>query len=286
MTKNSLVPHIPKSLLRTPPKDFSCSGCSLGKSHATPFRRRDRTAAVGTHLPTDICFPLPVDSITGNRFFATFLDEGSRYLVVKCAPTKTEAANFIKQHITDVHTHTPHRIRHITSDNDLEYYSHDLCAFYAAHNIQTHPSTPHTLQENSLAEGVNRSIMDTARSTLLTSYLPVSLRDYAVYTATDTITHIPHTAHGKISHQFWFQSTPEVHTLLSFGTPGYADDPSPHTKLEPRAKLLQFIGRADYRHYFTFDTVSQRITRCRIADFLVYNSVNEPVCTSAPLIMP
>ena len=246
MAKNGLVPHMPKSLLRTPPKHFSCSGCAQGKSASAPFRRRQRTAAIGTHIHTDICGPLPSDSLQGNRYFITFLDEGSRYLTVQCAPTKSAAASLIKAHITNIHLHTPHRVRFVTSDNAPEYLSNDLRNFYAAHNILTQPTVPHSPQENSLAERVNRSIMETARSSLLTSDLPISLWEYAVLAATDAINHIPHTAHGQIPHHLWTSKVPNVQTLLPFGTTGYVHDPSPHDKLQPRARLLHYVGRIDY----------------------------------------
>ena len=270
MAKHHLVPNMPRSLLHSPPK-LSCSGCAIGKMKAAPFRRHPRSAPVGSHLHTDICGPFPCTSLDGNKYFSTFLDEGSRYLTVHCSPTKSAAASFIKTHIHHTHQHTPHVIRHITSDNAREYYSSDLKRLYAQLDISTHPSIPHTPQENSLAERINRTLLDATRASLLTSGLPHSLFDYALLNATDAYNHTPHTAHGSLPAALWLGTTPDVTTLLPFGTQGYVHDRSPHHKLEPRAILMYYLARQDYRHYFVFNPLKNTVHRCRAADFAEYH---------------
>lgn len=182
MTKLQLVDDLPPTLLRMPPP-FTCSGCAIGKKSAAPFRRATRQISIGTHLHTDICGPIPTPSLEDNKYFITFLDEGSRYQNIHCAPTKSEAAAFIKEHITITNHITPHPNEHFTSDNAKEFYSKSLTAVYDQHHIVTNPTIPHTPQENSLAERINRTIMNTARATLLSSNLPLELWDYAVLAA-------------------------------------------------------------------------------------------------------
>ena len=272
---------MPKSLVQPPPR-MSCSACAVGKTSAAPFRRRSRSAPIGSHLHTDICGPFPCTSQDGNRYFSTFLDEGSRYLTVHCSPTKSGAAAFIKTHILHTHTHTPHVIHDITSDNAREYYSSDLKQFYAQLNITAHPTIPHTPQENSLAERVNRTILDSTRSSLLTSGLPHTLFDYALINATDSYNHTPHSAHGSLPATLWTRTSPDVTTFLPFGTQGYVHDRSPHSKLGPRAILMHYLARQDCRHYFVFNPDKNTVHRCRISDFAEYHPTADPIRTYFP----
>ena len=102
--------------------------------------------------------------------------------------------------------------------------------------------------------------MNTARATLLSSDLPITLWEYAAMAAADTYNHTPHSAHGQLPIALWNNYTPEVHTLLPFGThcvpngnnawQGFVHDPALHHILHPRATLVHYIGRSDERHYF------------------------------------
>lgn len=62
---------------------------------------------------------------------------------------------FLKQH---------HTI--LTTDNAKEYTSQYFQRYLASKGIHFHPFTPHTPQENSLAERLNRTIMNSARDAL------------------------------------------------------------------------------------------------------------------------
>jgi len=285
MAKNGLVSNMPSTLLRTPPRDFICSGCAQGKMHAAPFRRKVRLAPIGSHLHTDVCGPMPHNSFSRNRFFITFLDEGSRFLTLIPIKSKADVGSTLSQHITDTLTHTPHRITQLTSDNAKEYHTHSLTSFYKQHNIHLHPTIPHTPQENSLAERVNRTIMNTTRTTLLSANLPLELWDYAAIAAADTYNHTPHAAHGQLPAALWHNIHPQVDSLLPFGTDGYIYDPSPHNKLQSRSKLVTYIGRCDYNHYFVYDRDSHKISRCRTRDFTIYDPLHDPICTTSPSSM-
>ena len=254
MAKHRLVPNLPRSLLRTPPH-LTCSGCAVGKTAAAPFRKHPHRDPIGSHLHSDIYGPLPVDSIHGNKYVATFLDQGSRYLHIFCAPSKSLAAAHTSTHVDHIHATTPHRIRHFTSDNAREYYTHDLTNFFADLHICTHPSVPHTPQENGLAERINRTLSNDARSCLLTSNLPASLWEYAFHSCVDTYNHTIHTATGRIPHSLWTGTTPEIHTLLPFGTAGHVHTRAPRNKLEPRAIFAHYVGRQDYYHYYVYDPI-------------------------------
>ena len=207
------------------------------------------------------------------------MDENNRYLHVHVSPNKNTAAAHIQRHISRIHTLTPIRITDITMENAKEYHTHSLQQFYHQEHITVHPTIPHTPQENALAERVNRSLLDTIRSLLLSSGLPETLWDYALHAAVDYHNHSPHSAHNKIPITMWNGTIPDVTTLLKFGQLGHIHNRHTNNKLRPRASLVHYIGRLDTTHYHTYDPQTNKIGRCRIKDFKTYDPNTDPVVT-------
>lgn len=164
-------------------------------------------------------------------------------------------------------------------DNAPEYFTKQLQSFYAQEHITTHPTIPYTPQENALAERVNRTLMETVRTLLHTSQLPLNLWEYALHAAVDHHNHSPHSAHGKPPITIWTGQIPDVTPFLPFGQYGYIHDRKPRTKLDTRAQLRQYIGRLDTHHYHIYNPQDQTITRCRKTDFHIYNPNTDPTIT-------
>ena len=165
-------------------------------------------------------------------------------------------------------------------DNAKEYFSAPLKHFYHTNHITTHPTIPHTPQENALAERVNRTLMETVRALLLSSSLPSTLWDYALLCAVEYHKHSPHTAHGKTPIGVWTNTTPDVSKFLPFGQYGYVHSRKPVHKLAPRAELFQYIGRIDDHHHHIYNPASHTVTGCRASDFKPYDPNIDPVNTS------
>ena len=64
-------------------KEDTCEPCQLGKQHRLPFPTSDhKTSRTLELLHMDVCGPLPVPSVSGHRYIATFLDDYSKLSVV------------------------------------------------------------------------------------------------------------------------------------------------------------------------------------------------------------
>jgi len=273
-----LVTGLPNTLKEPPPK-ITCTGCAVGKQVSAPFHSRPRIASLCSHIHTDICGPFRVESLDKNLYFATFIDEFSRYLHVHIAPRKNLAAAYIKDFISHIHHTTPYRITDITMDNGREYFSKDLQTFYNQNHVTTHPTTPYTPQENSIAERVNRTLLETVRSMLHSSKLPHHLWDYALRAATEHHNHAPHSAHGQTPISLWTNSIPDVSNFLPFGQYGFVYNRQPLTKLQPRATLMQYLGRYDANHCYVYDKSTCTVSRCRVHDFKLYDPHTDPTKT-------
>jgi len=208
-----------------------------------------------------VCGPITPNTPTQNRYFVTYLDEGSRYLTVKCTTTKSQAAKSLLQHIDYVHHHTP--------TVHAEYYTKN--------NINIRRTIPHSPQENSLSERINRTIMDTARATLNPSKLPHHLWDYAVMAAVDTYNHTPHKSTGQLPVTIYTTQEPNIQTLQAFGALGHVHQPQHLTKLQPRARIAQYIGRPTNTHYYVYYPDAHKVARCRATDFRLYSLQQDPV---------
>jgi len=77
----------------------------------------------------------------------------------------------------------------------------DICAQY------TMPGTP---QKNGASERCNRTLMDTVRSMLINSTLPVSLWMYALKTAMYLLNRVPSKAVPKTTFELWTNRTPGI----------------------------------------------------------------------------
>lgn len=60
-----------------------CKGCLQGKTHrkAMPKKRTSETSKVLELIHSDICGPMSVQSLNGSRYFITFIDDYSRYMI-------------------------------------------------------------------------------------------------------------------------------------------------------------------------------------------------------------
>lgn len=212
-----------------------------------------------------------------NRYFSTFLSEGSRYLVVHCSRSKSLAAAYTSSHITRIHADTPYRIQGFSTDNAREYYTSELRVIYHRQHINTTPIIPHQPQENALSERINRTLWNKARSNVLASGLPLSLWHYDIMAAVDVFNHTPHNATGQLPATFWYGKVLDVASLLPFGTQGFALNPATKTKLDPRAKSAYYNGRSDNRHYYIYNIHTNSVSRCRSDDFKQFSASSDPV---------
>ncbi|POM74618.1 Hypothetical protein PHPALM_8396 [Phytophthora palmivora] len=138
---------------------------------------------------TDICGPLPVNSITGCRYFVIFIDDFSRFMFTYPMKTRSQlyecyencrkkALNIFRHDIDTLEWHPcaieEHDIEVLQADNAKEYEKLGRVIFreYGTHAQFTNAYTP---QQNGVAERRMRTIMERVRALLLDGKLPKQL---------------------------------------------------------------------------------------------------------------
>jgi hypothetical protein len=79
-------------------ENFQCDVCVLGKAHKAPiYNPRPRVEKVGQMFHTDVCGPMSVLSINGNRWLCIVMDNVSRLSFLFFMKDKDDAATHMSK---------------------------------------------------------------------------------------------------------------------------------------------------------------------------------------------
>ncbi|CAL2232094.1 unnamed protein product [Prunus armeniaca] len=162
-----------------------CEGCVSGKHHREKF---DKEGAWRASCPlelvhTDLCGPMQNESIGGNRYFITFIDDFSRMCWVYFLRNKSNTFNVFKQFKAFVELQSGFSLKKLRSDRGGEYTSHEFQEFCASMGMERQLSIAYSPQQNGVAERRNRTICEMARSMMIEKGIPVIFWAEAVSTA-------------------------------------------------------------------------------------------------------
>lgn len=165
-----------------------CEGCVLGKMSRFPFGLgHEKASTPGQRIHSDVCEPLQIATPGGNRFFVTLKDDYSGWCATRLLKNKSEVAGVIQDVVAYVKNQTGKEVKIIRSDNGGEYLNNLLKDWLAENGIHHERSTPYTPQQNEVAERMNRTIMEAARSMLHWKKVPLELWGEAVMCATHVL---------------------------------------------------------------------------------------------------
>ncbi|KMQ89262.1 retrovirus-related pol polyprotein from transposon tnt 1-94 [Lasius niger] len=145
---------------------YDCNACNIGKSTKSACKKikGKQSNDVCELIHSDLCGPMPVKSLSGNRYFITFVDDFSRKTTVTCIKSKEEVPNCVKRYIARVEREKGKKVKRFRTDNGLEYCNKELTDFFKETCIKHERSNVETPQMNGIAERINRTLMDLVRS--------------------------------------------------------------------------------------------------------------------------
>ena len=153
-----------------------CEKCVEGKMSKKPFRSVGEIRSV-TKLQcihSDVCGPMPTQSIAGNKYFLTFIDDYSRYYKIYFMKNKSEVFN--KLNFKEFESITTNEcgcsIGTSRTDNGGEYLSKDFESYLKSKGINHELSAPYSPAQNGVAERFNRTLMESARAIMTQAELP------------------------------------------------------------------------------------------------------------------
>ncbi len=172
-----------------------------------------------------MCGKVGEKSIGGAEYFLTFTDDKSRYSWVYILKTKDQVFNCFLEWKALVEKATKLKVRKLRTDNGGEYTSTQFKNHLKAEGIRHELTIPKTPEQNGVAERLNRSLVEMARSMLLDAKLPKKFWAEAISTAVYLKNRSPTKALKITPYQAWHGTKPNVNHLRVFGSNAYAHIP-------------------------------------------------------------
>ncbi len=225
----------------------NCQNCAQGKQTRSPFLESTRRSTELLEIVhSDVCGPLQTDSIGGSRYFVTFIDDKSRMVVVYFLKNKNEVLPKFQEFVALAENHTGKTIKTIRSDNGGEYTSNEFERFCKTRGIIHETTVPYNPEQNGVAERMNRTLMESARSMLCQANLSPSLWAEAINTAAYLRNRCPTVAVKDMTpFECWFGRKPNVSSLRVFGCQVFVHVPdNKRRKLDSKSRICIFVGYA------------------------------------------
>ncbi|KAL5804478.1 hypothetical protein ACOSQ3_031278 [Xanthoceras sorbifolium] len=257
------------SLFKTIGHDnLQCETCVLSKHHRTVFppSNGNKRSMPFSLIHSDVWGPSNIVSISGMRWFVTFIDDCTRMTWIFLLKNKSDVCDVFQNFYHMILTQFHKKIQVLRSDNGGEYLNHSVKTFCLKNGILHQTSCAHTPQQNGTAERKNRHLLEVARSLLLGMHMPKSFWGDAVLSAAYLINRMPSSALSfqtplqSLSHYCDINSA--LHILPRvFGCVVYVHVHAPHRgKLDPRAVKCVFIGySSSQKGYKCYHPPSRRV---------------------------
>ena len=105
-----------------------CEKCVKGKMSKKPFKPVGEIRKLQC-IHSDVCGPMPTQSIGGSRYYVTFIDEYSRYCMVYLMKNKSEVFYKFKEFELMFSNQCGCSIGTLRSDNGGKYLSEEFNGF-------------------------------------------------------------------------------------------------------------------------------------------------------------
>ncbi|KAJ9538813.1 hypothetical protein OSB04_031546 [Centaurea solstitialis] len=266
--------HISKSRMQDlirqeilPELDFNdfetCVDCLKGKMTNSINFHSKRSQCILELIHTDICGPFPIETICGNRYFATFIDDFSRFCYIFLMSEKSQVLDCFIQFKTEVERQSEKVIKVVRSDRGGEYFGKysekgqhkgPFAIYLEQVGIKAEYTTPYTPTQNGVAERKNRTLMDMVRSMFARSSLPKFLWGEALKTANYICNRTPTKAIKGTPFELWNWYKPSLNHFHAWGCK--AETREYHveklSKLDSRSLSAFFIGYSEKSKGFKF----------------------------------
>ncbi|GAU22886.1 hypothetical protein TSUD_376970 [Trifolium subterraneum] len=229
------LPHI------KPPKQL-CKECCIAKSarkafkHDLPMKSSQKLQLIHS----DVCGPLEMQSMGGNYYFLTFMDEFTRHVRIYMIEKKSEVFTKFKKFKLQVERESECSIKKLRTDGGGEYVSNEFAKFCEQEGIIHEITAPYTPQHNGIAERKNRSIMNMARSMLKGKGMPNRFWAEAAATSVYIINRCPtKKLLDKTPYEAWTGAKPSVGHFKVFGSLCFRHVPEQlRRKLDDRSQAM------------------------------------------------
>ncbi len=225
LADRKLLPNLKSGKL-----DF-CKHCLFGKQSKQRFKIGKHTSkGILDYIHSDVWGPAPTTSYGGSSYFVSFIDDFSRKVWVYMLKRKSDVFSVFKQFRALVENNTGRTIKCLRTDNGGEFTSKEFDSYCKDAGIERHKTTVYTPQQNGVAERMNKTLLERARSMLSNVGLQKELWTEAVATTCYVINRSPSTTIDcKIPQEVWKGHPCDYSKLRVFGCDAYALVPKTST---------------------------------------------------------
>lgn len=257
MKQNNLIEDNEIIKLIIPTEDL-CEACIKGKQVRLPFSKdRDRSHVDRPLyvIHSDVCGPIKPVTIDHKNYFVSFIDEFTHYTVIYLLENKSHVFKIFQDFVAKSETHFNLKIAYLNCDNGGEYLSNEFKSFCVQKGIQYHLTVPYTPQQNSIAERMNRTLLEKARAMIHGAELSKEFWGEAILTATHLLNMIPSKAisFDKTPYELWHKRKPKLNLLKVFGSTVYIHNKIRESKFDSKSIKGIFVGY-EKNGYKVFDT--------------------------------
>ncbi|UYV82191.1 hypothetical protein LAZ67_21001303 [Cordylochernes scorpioides] len=192
----------------------------------------------------DLCGPMTNKCLGGSRYFFVLVDDFSRRTFVYFLKTKDETFDRFRDFKARVENELNLKIKDVRTDNRTEFINDRFKGFLIKNGIHHQLTTTYSPQSNGVAERITRTLVETARTLLIDSRLPMPFWAEAVATAA----YVKNcTSHKSLRHatpmEKWKGKKPSIRHFRIFGCLVYwPTNKRRRNKFSPKSQKGVFIG--------------------------------------------
>lgn len=221
-----------------------CQACVEGKKSRDPFPAGEIQTTERLQLVhSDVCGPMQTASFGGARYFVTLIDDYSRCVKVYCIRSKDQVFEKFREFEALVTNETGQKIKTLRTDGGGEYTSAKFENFLKQKGIWHEICAPYSPQQNGVAERMNRTLVESARSMIFNAGLSKAYWAEAVTTAAYVRNRVVTSSTGVTPYERWYGKKPDVSSLKVFGCMAHALVPdNERRKWDRKTQCLRFVG--------------------------------------------
>ena len=226
----------------------------------------------------DVCGPMEVDSLGGNKYFVTFINDASRKTWVYLLHTKRQVFQYFHKFHAMVERETGNPLKRLQTDNGGEYISREFKEYCSKHGIMHEKTIPSISQHNSVAERMNRTIVEKFQCMLKLARLPKSFWGEAVNTVVYLINISPLVPLDfHIPQRVWIGKDIPYSQLKVCRCKAFMHVPKEQrVKLDDKETPCIFIGYGDEEFgYRLWDSKKKKIFRSRDIMFHEHETIED-----------
>nr|GEX03114.1 retrovirus-related Pol polyprotein from transposon TNT 1-94 [Tanacetum cinerariifolium] len=203
----------------------------LEKHHRASFKTK-QTSSIKKCLHLlhmDLFGPVTPRSIDHEKYTLVIVDECSRYTWVYFLKKKSQAPETIMFFIKRVENQNDIKVKQLRTDNGTEFKNSTLVNFCDEKGISQNFSSLYTPEQNDVAEGKNRTLIEAARTMLSRSVFSKQYLTEAITTACYTQNRSTiMKRHLKTPYEIFCKRIPNISFLHVFGCPVYIHNHKDH----------------------------------------------------------